>query len=553
MPGSSEHLLRRYLTPFRAARIAHRFTDVVVLGSGVAGLSAALETAQDEGAEVLLVTKDTLEDGATRWAQGGVAAVLEPEQTGDSIESHIQDTLTTGEGLCDPLAVETVLREGVSRIRQLVSLGATFDRSADGKLHFTLEGGHSHPRILHRGDTTGQEIQRTLLAAAVARPNITPLPHTFVVDLLTDDGRAVGALLSNDSGELQAVWAKAVVIATGGCGRIYRETTNPKVSTGDGVAMAFRAGARLQDLEFVQFHPTTLYLAGADRHLITEAVRGEGGVLRDSSGAAFMSRFHPLADLAPRDTVSRAIATVMKERRENRVFLDLSAIAPDRIRARFPRILELMKGFGIDILKEPIPVRPSAHYAIGGIWTDLDGRTSIDGLLAAGEVSCTGLHGANRLASNSLLEGLVLGRRAGRVALGLARQRALPSIHSVEEAHDWAIIDPKPAPPGLDLPDLVTSLRSLIWLKVGLERSKAPLEEALAQIQSWVPYVLGSDFHDPASWTAQNMLTTACLITLFALRREESRGVHFRSEFPARNDARWARHLSLTREDLERF
>jgi len=378
------------------------------------------------------------------------------------------------------------------------------------------------------------------------RPNVTLLHHTFSVDLLAQNECVKGAVLSRPDGELEAAWARRVILATGGAGRLYRETTNPQVSTGDGIAMAFRAGAVLQDLEFIQFHPTTLYLAGADRFLITEAVRGEGGALRDGAGNRFMHRYHPLGDLAPRDVVSRGIISTMRERGENKVYLDLSQIEPERIRSRFPRILEILKGFGIDILREPIPVRPSAHYSIGGAKTDLLGRTSLEGLFAAGEVAATGLHGANRLASNSLLEGLVFGHRAGKAALEEARNVPMPQPFSLQ-AHP-----PRsgPKPQALDLNDLTVSLKSLLWQKVGLERHGTDLKAALQQIQSWIPYVLGSDFHEVPSWTVQNMLLTAYLITHSALRREESRGVHYRRDFPQRDDQHWKKHLLLSKEDL---
>ncbi len=543
-----QHLLRRYLVSFRVSKIPHRFTDVLIIGSGVAGLSAALAASDDPGIEVLLVAKDALEETATIYAQGGVAAVIDPEATGDSLSSHVKDTLSASDGLADEEAVQLTATEGVVEVQRLLEMGANFDREPSGKIHLTLEGGHSHPRILHRGDTSGREVERVLLDAVLERPNITILAHTFAVDLVTRSGEVMGAVLLRPDSELECAWARRVVLATGGAGRLYRETTNPKVTTGDGIAMAFRAGAALQDLEFMQFHPTTLYLAGADRFLITEAVRGEGGVLRDGAGNTFMHRFHPLGDLAPRDVVSRGIVTVMRERRENKVWLDLSAIAPEKIRARFPRILEILRGFGIDILKEPIPVRPSAHYSIGGVKTDLEGRTTVPGLFAAGEVSSTGLHGANRLASNSLLEGLVFGHRAGRRAAAEARGCAAPEPFSVEGSPT----SPGPKAPALDLNDLTVSLKSLLWLKVGLERNGPELSSALKQIASWVPYVLGSDFHEVPSWTLQNMLVTAYLLTISALRREESRGVHFRTDFPRRDDARWHKHQTVTRDDLRR-
>jgi L-aspartate oxidase len=369
----------------------------------------------------------------------------------------------------------------------------------------------------------------------------------FVCRLIVEDGACKGVVAYNmTKGGFEEFRGEAVIMATGGAGRTYSNTSNAVISTGGGAAMAYQAGVPLQDLEFVQFHPTTLYLAGADRFLITEAVRGEGGVLRDGAGSSFMRRFHPLADLAPRDVVSRGIMTVLKERGESRVSLDLSAIPPERIRARFPRILEILQGFGIDILKDPIPVRPSAHYTIGGVKTDLQARTSLPGLYAAGEVASTGLHGANRLASNSLLEGLVFGRRAGQTAAVEAPSVHLPEPTSVDHSRPRS----EPRPPALDLSDLTSSLKSLLWQKVGLERRGPELRSTLDQIQSWIPYVLGTDFHEVESWIVQNMLLTAYLITFSAMRRKESRGVHFRVDFPEKNDAEWCRHLTLSRNDI---
>ena len=542
-PSAPAPFLRRYLASFAVERVAHRFTDILVLGSGVSGLSSALAAASS--ADVLVVSKAPFQETATRYAQGGVAAVLEPETTGDSLQSHIDDTLRAAGGLANEDAVRLTITEGVECVRQLTEYGAQWDLTPEGQVHFTLEGGHSRPRILHRGDTTGQEIERVLAEAANAAPRISALENTYAVDLLTADGAVRGAVVMRPHGELEAVWAKRTILATGGLGRLFRETTNPSVATGDGIALAFRAGATLQDLEFVQFHPTTLYLAGADRFLVTEAVRGEGGVLIDTAGKRFMPDYHELADLAPRDVVSRAIVKVMRESGDNKVFLDLSPIARERILKRFPRIREKLSGFGIDILGEPIPVRPSAHYSIGGVSTDFDGRTTVAGLFAAGEVAATGLHGANRLASNSLLEGLVFGRRAGAAAAAEAQADAIPTPFSLE-AQDTEEVRTPP----LDLDDLRTSLQSLLWQDVGLERSGDGLASALDQIDAWVSYALPRTFDDAAGWGLQNMLVVARLMALSALMRKESRGVHYRLDCPERDDANWQRHIELSRDDF---
>ena len=540
---------RRYLADFEISRIAHRFTDVLVIGSGIAGLSAALAAAVNENLEVLVLAKDSLEESATRWAQGGIAAVVLPQRTGDSLEAHIEDTIEVAAGLSDEENLRIMVGEGVERVRELVDLGADFDRDGEGNLQLTREGAHSFERILHRGDTTGQEIIRALIEAVSNRKNIFCRPGAFAIDLLDREGTCIGALMANKTGDLEAVWARQTILATGGAGRLYRETTNPTVATGDGLAMAFRAGAELMDLEFIQFHPTTLYLAGADRFLITEAIRGEGGVLRTESGEAFMKRFHELADLAPRDVVSRAILDVMKETGDNKVWHDLGNIPDDQIRERFPRILEISRSFGIDILSQPIPVRPSAHYSIGGVRTDSHGQTSIPCLLAAGEVACTGVHGANRLGSNSLLEGIVFGHRSGleaaRAAAGLDRPDPFPP-----GARNPATTAARKPTGNLDLDDLLSSLKSLLWHKVGVERNGEDLSSALEQLSTWTTYPLGADFRDVESWTLQNMLQIAWLVTFSALGRKESRGVHYRADYKERDDAEFRRHIKISRADF---
>jgi L-aspartate oxidase len=542
------HLKRRYLASYRVPQISHRFTDVLVIGSGVAGNSAAISAGSVPGTQVLLLSKDSLEESSTYYAQGGIAAVVAPEANEDSLDSHVEDTLEAGCGLADPEVVRLVVEEGVRRVEELIGWGANFDRK-DGRIEFTREGGHSHSRILHTGDTTGREIARTLLLAVEKRSSILALSDTFAIDLITRDGECLGALVYRPSGDLQAVWAKRTLLATGGAGRLYRETTNPAVTTGDGLAMGLRAGATLRDLEFIQFHPTTLYVAGADRFLISEAVRGEGAKLIDKTGERFMHRFHQRAELAPRDTVSRGIMSRMKELGDNKVFLDLSSIPPERIRERFPTIQAFCSGFGIDILKEPIPVRPSAHYTIGGLCVDPLGHTDLPGLFAAGEVSSSGLHGANRLGSNSLLEGLVFGARAGERAAREAAEIPHPPIPFEPRPEEIWSGDLK-GKDHLDLSDLGTSLKSEMWRRVGIERVGPELRRTLEQIEEWVPYVLGASFANPTGWTLQNMMLMGYAVTLAALGREETRGVHFRSDFPERDDSRWRRHQDLRRDDL---
>lgn len=451
------------------------------------------------------------------------------------------DTVAAACGLAAPDVVEGVVREGISAVQELVEWGASFDTSPDGSLHFTREGGHDRPRILHAADRTGREIERVLLERAASFQNITALPETFAIDLISRDDQCCGAVVYRPTGVLQSIWARRVILATGGAGRLYRETTNPAVTTGDGLAMAFRAGATLQDLEFIQFHPTTLYVAGSDRFLITEAVRGEGGLLVDRNGEAFMSRFHPRAELAPRDVVSRSILTRMKETGDNKVYLDMTGMPPNETRQRFPYIRKICANFGIDIERDPIPVRPSAHYTIGGVRVDADGATNVVGLYAAGEVSSTGLHGANRLGSNSLLEGLVFGRRAGVRA---ARECAVEEKRLMPfepENHDPALESPEAR---INTADLQRSLQSLLWYRAGIERNGKDLETALKQAEEWISYILPVNFQEPQGWTLQNMLTTAYCILTGALAREESRGVHFRADFPESRDA-WNHHQTI--------
>src|ERR1700691_1516997 len=393
--------------------------DFLVIGAGVAGLRAAIELAKS--GTVLVIAKDSLRESSSEYAQGGIAVALSDD---DEVALHEQDTLYAGDGLCDQQAVHTLVEEGPAAIQDLIDWGAEFDREGQ-KLSFTREAAHSRNRILHaHGDSTGREIARTLYRKAASLPNIRFESYAAITDLLIANDRAVGAVIFDEkNGALRDVRARAVLLATGGLARVFKETTNPDVATGDGVAMAWRAGATISNIEFVQFHPTALHVEGAPRFLLSEALRGEGAVLRNREGEAFMKRYHPLMDLAPRDVVSRSIVTEMRRTNSPHVWLDLTSRDADFIRHRFPRIYETCLAYGVDIAREPAPVHPAAHYAMGGVWSDLEGRSTVRGLYAAGEVACTGVHGAHRLASHSLLGAEVFGLRAGRAMSDHARER----------------------------------------------------------------------------------------------------------------------------------
>jgi L-aspartate oxidase len=527
----------RYLVAFHPKRVSHHHVDVLVIGGGIAGLRAAMSI--DPRLAALIVTKDNLEESNSAYAQGGIAGVMAPD---DKFEDHVADTLTAGAGLCDRDVVEMVVREAPDHIRQLIEWGTSFDQ-LEGELLLGREGGHSHNRIVHAlGDATGQEIMRAMIKRARDVLRAQFWQNTFTIDLLTHEGRCRGAIVWNERHGKTYVWTKQTILATGGAGQMFRETTNPLVATGDGHAAAYRAGAELMDMEFMQFHPTVLYIAGSSRSLITEAVRGEGALLVDATGARFMPEYHPLAELAPRDVVSQAIVDRMEKTQHPCVYLDMSALPADAVRARFPGIAKRCREFGLDLATDRIPVRPGAHYMIGGVKVDDSGATTIPGLWAAGEVSSTGLHGANRLASNSLLEGLVYGARAGEAAsaLALAEPDRFEAI-SLENA-------PVPkASERLDLQDVRNSLKSLVWRSAGVRRSAASLQEAARMIDGWQRYALAQQFHDPAGWELQNMLIVARVMIAAALRREESRGVHLRMDFPQQDDAHWKRRVGDAR------
>jgi L-aspartate oxidase len=458
----------------------------------------------------------------------------------DSVEKHVRDTLEAAQGLCDEQIVRYVIEEGPRCVEEVISWGTRFD-TWNGELTFTKEGGHSEQRILHaEGDSTGKELERALIEKACSIKSIRCLENTYALDLLTRGNACFGALLFDEKKGKHIIWARKTILATGGAGRIYRETTNPEVATGDGIAMAFRAGALVRDMEFIQFHPTTLYVAGAVRALVSEAVRGEGGILLDKNGYRFMPDYHEMAELAPRDVVSRSIVNQIRSTRGNCVYLDLTHLPAERLHTRFPFITELCNGFHIDITKDRIPVRPSAHYTLGGVSVDEAGQTSMESLYACGEVTSTAFHGANRLGSNSLLEGLVFGRRVGREA-GLSLAEGPPITRPL--AFEAGVRSYRPA--FLDIADLKNSLRSVMWRYVGIERDRSGLEYANEKLDTWARYVLEKELENPSQWELQNMLLVGKLMAAMALKREESRGVHYRTDFPERDDAGWKCHMTI--------
>jgi L-aspartate oxidase len=510
--------------------------DFLVIGSGVAGLRAALELSR-EGRVVMLTKGHPLQSNSI-FAQGGVAVALSEE---DDVAIHLTDTMKAGHGLCRREAVRVLVEEGPDRIQELIRWGAKFDKTG-GKFAFAREAAHSRSRILRaRGDATGNEMVRVLMAQAGRHKQIHRLDYHFTVDLVVDEGRCCGAVvLDETSGEQVIVSAKAVVLSTGGAGQIYARTTNPPNATGDGMAMAFRAGARLQDMEFVQFHPTALYVPSSPPFLLSEAMRGEGGQLRNHKGEAFMLRYHPLGALAPRDIVARAIWAEMAATKARHVYLDVTHLGADFVRRRFPTIYSTCLRYDIDITEEWIPVSPSAHYMMGGVWTDLNGATTLPGLFAAGEVACSGVHGANRLASNSLLEGLVFGMRAGVAAVAWASNHLTPPdlVKQVaalrhEQRHRLE-----------DAEKLRNSLRRTMWGQVGIIRSRESLIRATAQLSRWAQLV-SRPFATRADLEVKNMVQVAHCLAESALWRENSVGAHFRSDFPEAKRSGWKQHSQV--------
>ena len=522
--------------------------DFLVLGGGIAGARAAIELARV--GKVLALTKGELYESSTEYAQGGIAAALGED---DEVGLHLHDTLRAGDGLCREKAVQILVSEGPQQIEQLIAWGMRFDREGN-KLAFTREGAHSRSRVLHaHGDSTGSEILRALMAKAKSRRAIRFLPNAFAVDLLMDGKRVCGAtFLEEKTSTLKTVHAQAVLLATGGLGQVYRETTNPEVATGDGVAMAYRAGALSSDLEFVQFHPTALYVKEAPRFLLSEALRGEGAYLRNVLLERFMPRYHEAAELAPRDIVSRAIIMEMQKTQSECVYLDMTELEPTHVKKRFPRIYSTCLHYNIDVTADLVPIRPAAHYAMGGVATDLHGATSLRGLYAAGEVASTGVHGANRLASNSLLEGLVFGARAACAMTAQLREFKPPLPCKVSNSQMGHAI------PGPDLilretelvhfspQEGVNEVRSILWNKVGIIRDGKDLGDALRRLGSLVlvpPGSLSTQFLE-----ARNILEVGKIIAQSALAREESRGAHYRSDFPLKDEAAPAKHSFASKD-----
>jgi len=532
-------------------------TDFLVIGSGIAGLSFALKAAKH--GTVAVITKKQRAESNTNYAQGGIAIAIGPD---DSFELHIQDTLKAGAGLCRRRVVELVVRDGPERVRELMEWGVNFTKEPDGRLALGREGGHSRDRIVYAQDLTGREIERALLAAVKKNPNISIFENHIAVEIITEHHLGPEAerkaekihcwgayVLDIEKGVVKTFLAKATLLATGGCGQVYLHTTNPPIATGDGIAMAYRAGAKIANLEFMQFHPTALYHPQANSFLISEAVRGFGGILRTKDGESFMEKYHPMGSLASRDVVARAIDAELKKRGDECVYLDVTHLDPEKVKKRFPHIYEKCLSLNIDMTKEPIPVVPAAHYMCGGVLTDLEGRTSIEGLYACGEVACTGVHGANRLASNSLLEAVVFAHRAYLNAVDFIKNKdvRLPSIppwsaEGTFNSEEWVLISHDKA-----------EIQSLMWDYVGIVRSDLRLQRAQRRILLIAEEI--EEFYKRTTVTdglieLRNLAAVAQLIIKCALHRKESRGLHYTTDYPQRDDRNWCRDTIIQRETI---
>ena len=529
-------MIPEYLISFDTKKLNKEKVDFLIVGGGLAGLVAAYEL---RNFNTLLIYKNGLQESCSYNAQGGIAVAMDSE---DNPELHKKDTIEVGYYLNDEKAVDVLVNEGIDRVKEVIDMGFNFDKE-NSRFHFTKEGGHSKNRILHsNGDAIGKSITNFFYKKISNFPEIKIRNNCFLIDLILVEDKITGALvLDENENKIYIIQAKGYVLSTGGAGMIFQETTNPSYITGDGIAIAYRKNVELVDLEFYQFHPTTLYIAGAPRFLISESVRGEGGILKNINGYRFMLDYHPSGELAPRDVVSRAIVDQMKKTNSNCVYLDLTHLKKDYIKNRFPQIYDFCKTYKIEPSKDLIPVRPSAHFFMGGIKTDLWGRTGISNLFACGECACTGVHGANRLASNSLLECLVFGKRVG--------------VKLKEEKFKVANIDikytfPKKADVLIDKEDLKRSIRSLMWRNVGIERDEENLKYALDKLKEWQKYAFLKEFYDRGGFESLNMLIVASLITEAAIIRKETRGAHFRKDYPQQNDKDWRKHIFISKKGV---
>ncbi|TMV44299.1 L-aspartate oxidase [Paenibacillus mesophilus] len=528
-------MVPRYLIDFSLNELPRVETDVMVIGAGIAGLFTTIRAS--EANRVLIITKPkSLLESNTRYAQGGIAAVISDE---DSPDYHLQDTLNAGAGLCDHDAVEVLVHEGPAGVKDLIAMGTQFDLE-NGELALTKEGAHSQRRILHaHGDATGAEIVRALSEKTRQNRNVTIWDDHFVIDLVTANGVCHGAIVQKPDGQRVFVRAKATVLCSGGAGQLYRYTTNPEIATGDGIAIAYRAGAIVRDVEFIQFHPTSLCYPGAPRFLISEALRGEGAVLRNIKGERFMEKYDPQLELAPRDIVARAILDEMEQTKSTFVYIDITHEPAEMVKHRFPNIYEFCLNYGLDLTSDWIPVAPAAHYMMGGVKTDLNGETSIKRLYACGEVSSTGVHGANRLASNSLSEAIVFGRRIIEHIRTLAPLEETPEIE--ERSH-------RPEHPMQAIVEKRLKLQKVMLRYVGLKRDAVGLEKGLDELKRQLK-IYETCLTKREEYEFANLLTLAMLTTESALNREESRGGHYREDFPEKNDLVWRKHIHLQREN----
>jgi L-aspartate oxidase len=515
-------------------------TDFIVVGAGIAGLRASVELAS--AGRVLCLAKREVTESNTQYAQGGIAAALSDD---DEVRLHLEDTLKAGDGLVNEAAARVLVEEGPPRIEELIEWGTEFDRTG-AKIAFTREGAHSRSRVLHaHGDSTGREIGRALFLKTQAVTAITFREFEFTTDLLVEDGRVAGVRVLDQAGQTRDIYASAVLLATGGLGHVYSDTTNPAVATGDGVAMAYRAGAEISDMEFVQFHPTALFLKNAPRFLLSEALRGEGAYLRNLELQRFMLKYHEAAELAPRDVVARAIAHELElvKRPDAAVYLDLTHLNAERVRKRFPMIYATCMQYNIDIADELVPIRPAAHYAMGGVRTDLYGQTSLPGLYAAGEVACTGVHGANRLASNSLLEGLVYGARAAQT---MREQLRTGNKHETTASPKAAAVSNNGQ--SAETEKFIKKVQSLMWQQVGVVRDGKALQQLVPELRAMQAKAPQAD--DRRSREAVNIVEAGLLIARSALAREESRGAHYRLDHPLKNDVKYRKHSVVTGENI---